>query len=174
MNAVERGHGSKDAWGGLRWVVRRRLATEMTCTDADKNGCTMAKGGDGKETKVAAPGAKVGDKMNCDDKGTCTKQRAHDCACRVSPPVGAVSGSLHDTIFHGRERPCPPKLRRSTSKRLNSMGTPRVMTRKPPNTIRWAMDEKAKHHAQIARGQHAQAMDHASAASKSHTEHYGK
>jgi hypothetical protein len=36
------------------------------------------------------------------------------------------------------------------------------------------MDEKAKHHAQIARGQHAQAMDHASAASKSHTEHYGK
>jgi hypothetical protein len=34
----------------------------------------MAKGGDGKETKVAAPGAKVGDKMNCDDKGTCTKK----------------------------------------------------------------------------------------------------
>ena len=35
-------------------------------------------------------------------------------------------------------------------------------------------DEKAKHHAQIARGHHAQAMDHASAASKSHAEHYGK
>jgi hypothetical protein len=27
MNAVERGHGSKDAWGGLPWVIRRRLAT---------------------------------------------------------------------------------------------------------------------------------------------------
>ena len=50
------------------------MAAEMTCTEADKNGCTMAKGGDGKETKVAAPGAKVGDKMNCDDKGTCTKK----------------------------------------------------------------------------------------------------
>ena len=32
---------------------QRRLAAEMTCTDAEKNGCTMAKGGDGKETKVA-------------------------------------------------------------------------------------------------------------------------
>lgn len=50
------------------------MAAEMTCTEADKNGCTMAKGGDGKETKVAAPGAKVGDKMTCDDKGTCTKK----------------------------------------------------------------------------------------------------
>jgi hypothetical protein len=49
------------------------MAAEMTCTEADKNGCTMAKGGDGKETKVAAPGAKVGNKMNCDDKGTCKK-----------------------------------------------------------------------------------------------------
>ena len=34
----------------------------------------MAKGGDGKEAKVTAPGVKVGDKMNCDDKGTCTKK----------------------------------------------------------------------------------------------------
>ena len=25
VNAVEHGYGSKDAWGGLRWVVRRRL-----------------------------------------------------------------------------------------------------------------------------------------------------
>ena len=50
------------------------LAAEMTCTEAEANGCTMAKGGDGKETKVTAPGAKVGDKLNCDDKGTCTKK----------------------------------------------------------------------------------------------------
>jgi hypothetical protein len=34
----------------------------------------MAKGGDSKETKVTAPSMKVGDKMNCDDKGTCTKK----------------------------------------------------------------------------------------------------
>jgi hypothetical protein len=34
----------------------------------------MAKGGDGKETKVTAPGVKVGDTMHCDDKGTCTKK----------------------------------------------------------------------------------------------------
>ena len=27
------------------------LAAEMTCTEADANGCTLAKGGDGKETK---------------------------------------------------------------------------------------------------------------------------
>ena len=50
------------------------VAAEMTCTATDDNGCIMAKGGDGKETKVTAPGAKVGDKMNCDDKGTCTKK----------------------------------------------------------------------------------------------------
>ena len=31
------------------------LAAEMTCTVADANGCTMAKGGDGKESKVTAP-----------------------------------------------------------------------------------------------------------------------
>ena len=55
-------------------VATVAMAAEMTCTEADKNGCTMAKGGDGKETKVASPGAKVGDKMNCDDKGTCTKK----------------------------------------------------------------------------------------------------
>jgi len=50
------------------------LAADMTCTEADKNGCTMAKGGNDKETKVAAPGAKVGDKLSCDEKGTCTKK----------------------------------------------------------------------------------------------------
>jgi hypothetical protein len=55
-------------------VATVATAAEMTCTEADKNGCTMAKGGDGKETKVAAPGAKVGDKMTCDEKGTCTKK----------------------------------------------------------------------------------------------------
>ena len=44
------------------------------CSSAEANGCTMAKGGDGKEAKVTAPGVKVGDKMNCDDKGTCTKK----------------------------------------------------------------------------------------------------
>ena len=55
-------------------VATGAMAAEMTCTVADANGCTMAKGGDGKETKVAAPGAKVGDKMTCDDKGTCTKK----------------------------------------------------------------------------------------------------
>jgi hypothetical protein len=50
------------------------LAAEMTCTRADDNGCTMAKGGNNEEMKVTAPGAKVGDKMNCDEKGTCTKK----------------------------------------------------------------------------------------------------
>jgi len=50
------------------------LAADMTCTEADKNGCTMAKGGNDKEMKVAAPGAKVGDKLTCDEKGTCTKK----------------------------------------------------------------------------------------------------
>jgi hypothetical protein len=50
------------------------MAADMTCTEADKNGCTMAKGGDDKETKVPAPGAKVGDKLSCDEKGTCTKK----------------------------------------------------------------------------------------------------
>lgn len=49
-------------------------AAEMTCTRADDNGCTMAKGGNGEEMKVTGPGAKVGDKMNCDEKGTCTKK----------------------------------------------------------------------------------------------------
>ena len=55
-------------------VATVAMAADMTCTRADDNGCTMAKGGDGTESKVTAPGAKVGDKMNCDDKGTCTKK----------------------------------------------------------------------------------------------------
>jgi hypothetical protein len=50
------------------------MAADMTCTEADKNGCTMAKGGNDKEVKVAAQGAKVGDKLTCDEKGTCTKK----------------------------------------------------------------------------------------------------
>ena len=50
------------------------LAAEMTCTRADDNGCTMAKGGTGEETKVTAPGAKIGDRLNCDEKGTCSKK----------------------------------------------------------------------------------------------------
>jgi hypothetical protein len=50
------------------------MAAEMTRTRADDNGCIMAKGGDGVEMKVMAPGAKVGDKMNCDEKGTCAKK----------------------------------------------------------------------------------------------------
>jgi hypothetical protein len=33
----------------------------------------------------------------------------------------------------------------------NSMGTPRVMTRKPPNTLRWAMTRKLRIMAQAAR-----------------------
>jgi len=61
--------------GAVMFIVPTfAVAAEMTCTAADANGCTMAKGGDGKETKVTAPSMKVGDKMNCDDKGTCTKK----------------------------------------------------------------------------------------------------
>ena len=50
------------------------MAAEMTCTRADDNGCVMAKGGNGEESKVTAPGAKIGDKLNCDEKGTCSKK----------------------------------------------------------------------------------------------------
>ncbi|MGE3541244.1 MAG: hypothetical protein AB7N91_27900 [Candidatus Tectimicrobiota bacterium] len=49
------------------------LAAEMTCTRADDNGCAMAKGGNGEEMKVTAPGARIGDKMNGNEKGTCSK-----------------------------------------------------------------------------------------------------
>jgi hypothetical protein len=50
------------------------MAAEMTCTRADDNGCTMAKGGNGEEMKVTGPGVKIGEKMNCDEKGTCSKK----------------------------------------------------------------------------------------------------
>jgi hypothetical protein len=64
----------------------------MTCTVADANGCTMAKGGDGKEAKVTAPGVKVGDKMNCDDKGDVHEEVvavvSPSCPGRVSMPLG--------------------------------------------------------------------------------------
>jgi hypothetical protein len=50
------------------------MAAEMTCTRADENGCIMAKGGNNEEMKVTAPGVKVGEKMNCDEKGTCKKK----------------------------------------------------------------------------------------------------
>ena len=56
----------------------------------------------------------------------------------------------------------------------NSMRTPRVMTRKPPNTLRCAMTRKLRIMAQTARGHHAQATAHASAVATSHAEHDGK
>jgi len=58
----------------LSIVAPVAMAAEMTCTRADENGCTMAKGGNGEESKVTAPGVKVGEKMNCDEKGTCSKK----------------------------------------------------------------------------------------------------
>jgi hypothetical protein len=58
----------------LSLVSPAAMAADMTCTRADDNGCTMAKGGNGEEMKVTAPGAKIGDKMNCDEKGTCAKK----------------------------------------------------------------------------------------------------
>jgi hypothetical protein len=58
----------------LLLVSTTAMAAEMTCTEANDNGCTMAKGGDGKEVKVTSPGTKVGDKLNCDEKGTCSKK----------------------------------------------------------------------------------------------------
>jgi hypothetical protein len=59
---------------GKSYVSTVALAAEMTCTVAEANGYTMAAGGDGKESKVTAPGVKVGFKINCDDKETCTKK----------------------------------------------------------------------------------------------------
>lgn len=43
----------------LSLVSPMAMAAEMTCTRADENGCTIAKGGNGEEMKVTAPGAKV-------------------------------------------------------------------------------------------------------------------
>lgn len=50
------------------------VAADMTCSAADDKGCTMAKGGDGKEAKVMGAGAKVGDKLDCNDKMECKKK----------------------------------------------------------------------------------------------------
>jgi hypothetical protein len=45
------------------------VAAEMTCSKADDKGCTMAKDAGGKEMAVMGAGMKMGDKMDCMDKG---------------------------------------------------------------------------------------------------------
>ena len=45
------------------------VAMEMTCSKADDKGCTMAKDAQGKEMPVMGTGMKMGDKMDCMDKG---------------------------------------------------------------------------------------------------------
>ena len=49
-------------------VTTLAVAAEMTCTKADEQGCTMAKGADGKEMAVMGAGMKMGDKMDCMSK----------------------------------------------------------------------------------------------------------
>jgi hypothetical protein len=57
------------------WAV----AAEMTCTASDgKGNCTAAAGPDGKVVVVVGEGVKVGEKMDCADKGSvieCTAKR---------------------------------------------------------------------------------------------------
>jgi lipid-binding SYLF domain-containing protein len=59
------------------WAV----AAEMTCTASDgKGNCTAAVGADGKAVVVVGEGVKVGDKMECVDKGNII-----DCTALASP-----------------------------------------------------------------------------------------
>ena len=55
------------------------VADEMTCTASDgKGNCTAAAGPDGKVVVVVGEGVKVGEKMDCVDKGgliECTAKR---------------------------------------------------------------------------------------------------
>ena len=47
------------------------LAEEMTCTASDGKGtCTTATGADGTPVVVVGEGVKVGEKMDCVDRGT--------------------------------------------------------------------------------------------------------
>jgi lipid-binding SYLF domain-containing protein len=57
------------------------VAAEMTCTASDgKGNCTAAAGPDGKVVVVVGEGVKVGDKMDCVDKGSVI-----DCTALIAP-----------------------------------------------------------------------------------------
>jgi hypothetical protein len=62
-------------------VATWAVAVEMTCTASDgKGNCTAAVGADGKAVVVVGEGVKVGDKMECVDKGNVI-----DCTAQASP-----------------------------------------------------------------------------------------
>ncbi len=67
------------ALAGLCLVATVAVAGEMTCTASDgKGNCTAAAGPDGKVVVVVGEGVKVGEKMDCVDKGgliECTAKR---------------------------------------------------------------------------------------------------
>ena len=67
------------------------MAADMTCTEADENGCTMAKGGDGKETKGHGPWREGGRQDELRREGD-VHEEAHavvspSCPGRVSMPL---------------------------------------------------------------------------------------
>jgi hypothetical protein len=77
-------HCGKTVGGGLAvlcLVATWAGAVEMTCTASDgKGNCTAAVGADGKAVVVVGEGVKVGDKMECVDKGNVI-----DCTAQASP-----------------------------------------------------------------------------------------
>src|SRR6266702_1068682 len=59
------------ALAALCLVATLAVADEMTCTASDgKGNCTTAVGADGKPVVVVGEGLKVGEKMDCVDRGT--------------------------------------------------------------------------------------------------------
>ena len=58
------------ALAALCLVATLAVADEMTCTASDgKGNCTTAVGADGKPVVVVGEGLKVGEKMDCVDRG---------------------------------------------------------------------------------------------------------
>ena len=47
------------------------VATEQPCTNANATACATAKGADGKETAVMSSSTRMGDKLDCLDRGKC-------------------------------------------------------------------------------------------------------
>lgn len=65
--------------------------TELTCSQAVEQGCTMAKDAENKEVLVAVLGAKVGDKL------LCIPREPGNLACKVTtgkrPAVNPIQGT---------------------------------------------------------------------------------
>jgi hypothetical protein len=95
------------------------MAAAMTCAKDDgKDKCIAATGADGKTIVVVGEGVKVGEEMDCQDRGnmthcepianymTCSKDDGHGNCTEASTSDGKLIGVINETFARGDKMTC--------------------------------------------------------------------